>query len=188
VGWRPPGRAALLGADLAGSAGGLDRLARRRAERVRVDRQRLGDRALGEDLHLDALAGAQALGLQRFERHLVAGVEAALEILEVDRLRVRAEHLERHRLLHVRTAQLAHPHVNRHLAALEAGSRLGARARAGPLVASAGGLAGARPVAAADALARLAAAGGGLERVQADARLVGARLGRGHDFSSMRTR
>ena len=51
---------------------------------------------------------------------LGAGVEARLEVGEVDRLRVRPELLERHRLLHVRAAQLAHPHVDRVLAALVA--------------------------------------------------------------------
>ena len=50
----------------------------------------------------------------------------ALEVRDVDRLGVRAERLERHRLLLVRPAQLAHPHVDRHLPALEAGAVLGA--------------------------------------------------------------
>ena len=118
------------------------------------------------------------LATQRLERHLGARVEARLEVLQVDRLRVRAERLERHRLLHVRAAQLAHPHVDRHLAALEAGAVLGARARAVALLAAAGGLAGARALAAADALARLAAARGGLQRVQPDARLSASRPGR----------
>src|SRR5439155_10410222 len=114
------------------------------------------------------LALAQALGLERLERDVGAGVEARFEVAQVDRLRVRAEGLERHRLLHVRAAQLAHPHVDGHLAALEAGAILGARARAVALLAAAGGLAQARSLAAADALARLARARGRLERVEAD--------------------
>src|SRR3954464_16052147 len=134
--------------------------------------ERLGDLALGEDLHGDVAAGAEGLGLERLERHVGALVEARLEILEVDRLRVRAERLERHRLLPVRAAQLAHPHVDRHLAALEVGPALRARARARALLAAARGLAEARALAAADALAVLARARGGLERVQSDARLV----------------
>jgi hypothetical protein len=72
----------------------------------------------------------------------------------------------------VRAAQLAHPHVQRHLAALEARALLGARAGAVALLAAAGRLAGARALAAPDALARLARAGGGLEVVQADRLLV----------------
>src|SRR3954451_19039655 len=60
--------------------------ARRAAELVRVDGELLGERALGEDLDRHVLASAQALGLQRLEGHLVAGFEAALEVLEVDRL------------------------------------------------------------------------------------------------------
>src|SRR5215218_4798833 len=117
--------------DDAGTAGGLDGLTRGGAELVRMDGERLGDRALGENLHRDVLAAAQTPGLERRERHFVALLEVALEVLQVDGLRVRAKRLERHRLLHVRAAQLAHPHVQRHLAALEAGPRLGARARAG---------------------------------------------------------
>ena len=137
----------------------------------------IGDLALGEDLDRNALARGQALALQRLERDRVAGGEARLEVEQVDRLGVGPERLERHRLLHVRAAQLAHPHVDRHLAALEAGALLGARARAVALLAAAGGLAGARALAAADPLARPARARGGLEVVQADA-LLGLLLAR----------
>src|ERR1044072_7268930 len=165
-------RRGSVGVDLAGPAGGLDGGAGGGAERVRVHGQRLRDLALCEDLDADVLAVAEALGLHGRERDVVAGLEARLEVLEVHGLRVRPEHLERHRLLHVRAAQLAHPHVNRHLSALEAGTVLGARARAGALAAAARRLARARGVAAADALARLAAARSGLQRVEAD-RLVG---------------
>src|SRR6185437_16251218 len=83
-------------------------------------------------------------------------------------LGVRAEVLERHRLLHMRTAQLAHPHVNRHLAALEVGPRLGARAGARAVLTAARGLAEARALAAPDALARVARAGLRLQRVETD--------------------
>src|SRR5204863_180385 len=69
------------------------------------------------------------------------------------RLRARAERLERHRLLHVRAAQLSHPHVERDLAALVAGLALVAGPRAGALLPAPGGLAEARALAAADALA-----------------------------------
>src|SRR6266403_4278071 len=71
---------------------------------------------------------------QRVQGHLGAGVEARLEVTDVDRLRVRAERLERHRLLLVRAAQLAHAHVDGHLPALERGPPLGARARARALL------------------------------------------------------
>src|SRR4051812_12578253 len=153
-----------------------------------MDGQRLGQLAPGEDLDRDALAGPQAPGGQRRERDLRPAVEARVEIGEVHGLRVRAERLEGHRLLHVRAAQLAHPHVDRHLAALEVHAALGARARAGALLAAPGRLAGARALAAADALARLAAARGGLERVQADGlALLGGLLGRAH-WSSILTR
>ena len=70
-------------------------------------------------------------------RDLGAGIEPRLEVGEVDRLAVRAEGLERHRLLHVRAAQLAHPHVDRVLAALVAALVLGAGASVGALVAAA---------------------------------------------------
>src|SRR5450755_2246238 len=123
---------------LAGSAGGFDLLTRGRAEAVGVDGERLGDLALGEHLDRDVLALGQALGVHRLQRDRVPRLEALLEIEQVDRLGVRPEGLERHRLLHVRAAQLAHPHVNRHLAALEPGPRLGARARAVALLAAAG--------------------------------------------------
>ena len=61
-------------------------------------------------------------------RHLGAVLEE-IQVGEVDGLGVRPERLERHRLLHVRAAQLAHPHVQRVLAALVAGLALASRAR-----------------------------------------------------------
>ena len=106
--------------------------------------------------------------LQRVEVDRRAVVELALQVGQVDRLGVRPERLERHRHLLVRAAQLAHPHVDRVLAALEARAVLGARARAVALLAAAGGLARAGALAAADALARPARAGGRLEVVEPD--------------------
>ena len=165
----PPAPSAYSSRSSAGSPGGLDALARGRAEGVGVDGQRLGDLALGEHLDRDVLARARPFAFSASSVTSAPRVEARLEVEQVDRLRVRPERLERHRLLHVRAAQLAHPHVDRHLAALEARAVLGARARAGALLAAAGGLADAGALAAADALARPAAAGGRLQLVQADA-------------------
>src|SRR3954471_14160785 len=133
-----------------------------------VHRQLLADVALSQDLHGHALAGGEALAGKRLGSHLGAVVEALLEIAQVDRLALRAELLEGHRLLHVRAAQLAEPHVDRHLAALEVHLALAARASAGALVAAAGGLAEAGALAAADALAAVARAGGRLQVVEAD--------------------
>src|ERR1700761_9631789 len=152
---------------LAGAARRLDLLASRLTEGVSVNGQRLGNLALGQDLDRDALARGQALGLERFEGHGVAGIEPGLEVAQVDRLGVGPEGLEWHRLLHVRTTQLAHPHVDRHLAALEARPLLGARARAVALLASAGGLPGARTLTAPDPLAWPARARGRPAVVQA---------------------
>src|SRR3954452_22559991 len=81
-----------------GAAGALDALAGGRTERVRVDGERLGQLGLGEGLEGHALALAQPLGRQRLERDLGAGLEALLEVGEIDRLRVRPEGLEGHRL------------------------------------------------------------------------------------------
>src|SRR5262245_43962528 len=168
--------------DLHRAARGLDPLARGLGERVRVDGEPLVQLAAGQDLDRDVLAGGQAGRAQRVQVDRRAVVEPRLEVLEVDRLRVRPEHLERHRHLLVRAAQLAHPHVDRVLAALEAGAALGARTRAVALLAAAGGLAVARALAAADALARPARAGGRLEVVEADQLFVR------HHFSSTVTR
>src|ERR1700684_668582 len=81
------GAAAALALDgRAGAAGGLDALARARAERVGVNRERLAELALGEDLDRDALAGAEAVCLHQLDRHLGAGVEEPVERGDVDRL------------------------------------------------------------------------------------------------------
>src|SRR3954467_1119617 len=154
--------------DGADAACTLDLLARGLRERVRVHGQLLGELALAQDLHRDALARGQAPLLERVRSDLGAVVEARLEVTEIHRLGVRAEVLEGHRLLHVRTAQLAHPHVDRHLAALEGGPALRARARARTVLAAAGGLAQARALAAPHALAGVARAWLGLQRVESD--------------------
>src|SRR5215216_1967613 len=174
----PARRGALLLDDLAGAAGGLDGRARGLGEAVRVDGQRLLELTAAQDLDGHVPALRQAGGSQRREVDRRARVEALLEVGEVDRLRVRPEHLERHRHLLVRPAQLPHPHVDRRLAALEACAVLRAGARPVALVAAAGGLAVAGAGAAADALAVLARARRGLEVVEPD----------GHDFSSTVTR
>src|SRR6201999_3711574 len=154
---------------MTGSAGGLDLFLGRLAEGVCTDRQFGRDLAAGEDLYRVG-AGREALGLQRLRGHLVARLEALLEVGEVDRLGLRAEVLEGHRLLHVRAAKLSHPHVDRVLPALVAGLFLGARARAGALVATAGGLAHAAALAPTDALATVGRAGLRLQVMQADLR------------------
>src|SRR5579859_448207 len=123
--------------DDAAAAGRLDPLAGGGAERVRMHLEALGELAAREDLDRDPLARAEARGAQRLERDDRAGLEPLLEIADVDRLGVGAERLEGHRLLLVRAAQLAHPHVDRVLAALEVCAALGARARAPALLAAA---------------------------------------------------
>src|ERR687895_1059675 len=165
-------------------ARGLDALASGLGERVGVHGELLGQLAARQDLDRDVLAGAQAGAAQGVEIDGRAVLEPRLQVGQVDRLGVRPERLERHRHLLVRAAQLAHPHVDRVLAALEAGAPLGARAGAVALVPAAGGLAIARALAAADALARTPRPGGGLEVVQAD-ELLGVL---GHHFSSTVTR
>src|SRR5215218_309824 len=177
------GTARWLLDDLAGAAGRLDGRARGLREAVCVDRERLGDLTAAEHLDRDVPAGGQAGRLERGDVDRRAGLEALLQIAQVHRLGVRPEHLERHRHLLVRPAQLAHPHVDRVLAALEARAVLGARARAGALVPAAGRLAVPRPVAAPDALAVLAGARGRRQVVEADDRLRVLFRPR-HDFSS----
>src|ERR1700761_9605363 len=140
---------------------------------MRTDRQFRADLAAGENLH-GVGAGRKTLGLQRVRSDLVARLETLLEIGKVHGLGLGAEVLERHRLLHVRTAKLSHPHVNRVLAALVAGLFLGARARAGAVLAAARSLAVAAALAATDALATVGRAGLRLQVVEAD--LFGARF------------
>src|SRR5437588_4352385 len=156
-------------------AGGLDALPGGGAERVSVHGQRLLQLAAGQDLGRHALARGQAALAQRVQGDGRAGVEAAIEVVEVDRLGMGAKRLEGHRLLHVRPPEFAHAHVDRVLPTLE-GSAL-ARSRAGPssLLAPAGRLASPRPLSTPDPLALAAASGGRGQRVKADAR---SRLGR----------
>src|SRR5436190_4001019 len=131
--------------------------------------QLLGDVALAEHLDRNALPAREVLLAERVRGDLGAVVETRVEITEVDRLGVRAPVcLERHRLLHVRAAQLAHPHVNRVLAALEVDLPLRARAGAGALLAAAGGLAEAGALAAADPLLAVARTGVRLQVVESD--------------------
>src|SRR3954454_21758643 len=167
------GGAAGLGVDdLTGAARRLDLLTSRLREAVGVHGQRLGELSAAEDLDRDSLAGGQPDATEGVEVHGGAVVEAGVEVLEVHGLRVRPERLERHRHLLVRAAQLAHPHVDRVLAALEAGAVLGAGAGAVTLVPAAGGLPVARAMAAADALAVLARPRGRRQVVEPDAGLV----------------
>src|SRR6187551_1453219 len=158
----------LLLDQLAGAARGLDLLASGLREAVGVHGERFRDVALPEDLDRHLAARGEVLLAQGVGGHLGPLVEARLEVPQVDRLGLRAELLERHRLLHVRTAQLAHPHVDGRLPTLEVHLHPGARARARALVAAAGGLARAGALAAADALARLARPGGRLQGVESD--------------------
>src|SRR4051794_6137783 len=157
---------------LTGAARGLDLLASRLREGVGVHGERLGKLALAENLDRHLAARGEVLLAQGVRGHLGPRVEARLEVSQVDRLGLRAELLERHRLLHVRTAQLAHPHVDGRLPTLEVQLDLGSGARARALVAAARGLARAGALAAADALARPARPGGRLQRVESDAAVV----------------
>src|SRR4051794_33240257 len=105
-----------------------------------VNIELLGNLAAGEDLDR-VRALRQALCLECRHVDLGAGVEALLEIADVDRLGRGAEVLKRHRLLFVRAAQLSHPHVDRILATLVSSLALTTRTRTGALVAASGGLA-----------------------------------------------
>src|SRR5215212_2447432 len=154
---------------LAGPARGLDLLAGGLRETVRVHGEPLAELAVAEHLDRDGAARGQAGSAQRVGRDLGARVEARLEVGQVHGLRTRAELLEGHRLLHRRAAQLAHPHVDRSLAALEAHALARAAAGARALVPAPGRLAAARAVTAPDALAVLARALVGAQGVQADA-------------------
>src|SRR4029450_5667922 len=156
----------LLLDQLAGAARGLDLLASRLREGVGVHGERLREVALAEDLDRHLSARGEVLLAQGVGGHLGSRVEASLQVPEVDRLGLGPELLERHRLLHVRATQLAHPHVDGRLPALEVHLPLGARARARALMAAARGLAVAGALAASDAFARLAGARGRLQRVK----------------------
>src|SRR5438874_171550 len=81
-----------------GAAGALDLLAGRFGGGVHGDRERLRQLAVREQLDVLAQRTDQALLLQRLGRHLVAGGELRLEVADVDRLGVRAERADRHRV------------------------------------------------------------------------------------------
>src|SRR5205085_3613946 len=84
--------------------------------------------ALAEDLHV----GAGVLDDARLDELLGRDLRARVEALEVADVHAdgrRPERADRHRVLRRGAALLAEPHVDRHLAALEAGTHLG-RARA----------------------------------------------------------
>src|ERR1700736_6239139 len=138
---------------LTAPAGRLDLLARCLAEPVGVNGERLGQLGLGQHLDDDPSAGRQSLAVHRLKGHGRTRLKARLQVEQVHHLGLRAEGLKRHRLLHVRAAQLSHPHVDRVLAALEACPALGARARAPALLPATRGLARARALSAPDALA-----------------------------------
>src|ERR1022692_3040115 len=125
---RTHGRAILALDDGAGAADALDALACGLAEAVGVNRERLAQLPLCQHLHRHTLARSQTIGLHQLDGDLGACLEASLEVRDIHWLGVSAEHLKGHRLLHVRTAQLSHAHVDRHLSALEASATLGARA------------------------------------------------------------
>src|SRR5262249_18304117 len=152
--------------ELAGSARALDRRTSGLRELVGADGQCDRELATTKDLHRHVALLRQAGVAQLLEPDGRAVAEARGEIVEVDVLGVRAERRDRHRHLLVRAAQLAQPHVDRVLAALEARTVLGARTRAVALVAAARGLAMARAMAAPHALAVAPRAGGGLQRVK----------------------
>ena len=152
-----PARLALVLDELTGAAGALDRLAGARGELCAWTVSVLVELAAAEDLDRHVLrAFARPVALSSSRPIVAPSSKRALEIVQVHVLRVRPEHLERHRHLLVRAAQLAHPHVERVLTALEARALLGAGTRVVALVAAAGRLAVAGPVTAADALAVLA--------------------------------
>ena len=159
---------------LGGAAGALDLLLRAGAEGVGPDGELGLDLAGAEDLDRVAALGQAGLA-EGLGGHLVARLEALIEVADVDRLGPRAELLEGHRHLVVRAAQLPHPHVDRGLAALVGDLALRAGAGAGSLVAPARGLAETAALAAAQALARGARALGRAQVVETH-RLVGLRF------------
>ena len=78
-------RLSITAPEYAGAAGRLDLLPGGGAETVGLDRQLLGDLAPGEDL--DRVGARRQPAPERLRGDLGAGVEARLEIGEVDRLR-----------------------------------------------------------------------------------------------------
>src|SRR5204863_9810291 len=92
-------------------------------------------RQLAATEQLDRIAALGEAGLaKRLGGYLGAGVEAVVEVGDIDRLGAGPKRLERHRHPLVRAAELAGPHVDRVLPALVGRLALRSRARAGPLV------------------------------------------------------
>ncbi len=138
------------------SAGRFDLLDRALREGVCRDRQLHVEVAVAEDFHVAVEVADEAGLLQQLGRDVGARVEPS-EVADVQRPDARPERADRHRVLRGRAALLAHAHVGRHLAALEAGAHgVRARPRLLALDPAAGVAALARAHAAADALARLA--------------------------------
>src|SRR5437762_3291504 len=138
---------------LRAAARGGDQLAGALAECLQPNRQRVRQRPVGEALDgvptAHQAARAELLGPHRAARR--EGRELAQVDDGVGHARNRAE------------AALRQPALERHLAALVAGRAVAPRARAPPLVATAGRLALARAGPAADALRLTLRAGGGME-------------------------
>src|SRR5206468_11289669 len=136
------------------SAGLLDRLARALRRTSHLERQLRLDLALAEQANAVLAAARQPGRLERIMVERALGIELA----GVDHLLDRADvHLGIVAGEDVVEAALRQPHVERHLAALEAVDRH-ARTRLGALLAAPGGLALARANAPADAHAALAGA------------------------------
>src|SRR5712692_8707448 len=127
----------------------LDLLAGGLGEGVRRDRELLPQLSVAEALQVEAGVADQARRDERLRGDLGTGVEA-LEVADVDRIRERAMGPRRHRVLRVRAALLAEAHVDRHLAALEAGAHL---RRAGPRLLALDPAPGVAPLARAEAAA-----------------------------------
>ena len=155
---RVAGGIGLAGDELDGAPRLLDLLARRGADAVDLERERLGEGAVAE--HLDALPGAvDEAGLAQ---HLLVDHAADgefLERLEIDR---RIADLERG----VIEAALGQAADEGHLAAFEAEPDAAAGAGLLAFVALAAGLAVAGAFAAAEALDAMARTGTGLEGVE----------------------
>src|SRR5678815_2613136 len=138
--WNPSSTGHHLGA----AARLVDGRLGRRAERVRLDGQRLRQRALPQ--HLDLLVAAdEAVLRQRLAIDHRAGLEDGFELGEVDDAVLDPERIAE--------AALRQAALERHLATLEARVCVTAGARALPLVTAAGGLAVAGSRTAAEPLA-----------------------------------
>src|SRR6185436_11766249 len=110
------------------STGLLDLLTRGRRDRVDANGQLLLQVSVPEQLDV----GLRVLQQPLLDEALRSDLRTVLEAVErahVDRSSRRAERADWHRVLGGRTALLAQAHVDRHLAALEAGAHL---VRAGP--------------------------------------------------------